>query len=135
AAVSKPPFRAGGATAQTRRFVNRRSLGLLLFITLFVTAFVDWFSATTQRLYVDEDSAPSQQQGTVWQHFGVRGHEVVPEIITSDEARFTFPISLATRQTLRFTAHPDGEASYEISLATGGTSRQLVARRIDRPQP
>ncbi|MFN2621935.1 MAG: hypothetical protein ABR611_03730 [Chthoniobacterales bacterium] len=99
-----------------------------------LAAIIDWFSATTQRLYVDEDSAASQQQGTVWQHFGVRGHEVVPEIITSDEARFTFPVSLSTRQTLRFTAHPDGEAAYEIILATGGTSRQLLARRIDRPQ-
>ena len=106
----------------------------LLLIAVCLAAIIDWFSATTQRLYVEEDSATSQQQGTVWQHFGVRGHEVVPEIITSDEARFTFPISLATRQTLRFTTHPDGEASYEISLATGGTSRQLVARRIDRPQ-
>ena len=106
---------------------------LFLFAVCFA-ATIDWFSATTQRLYVDEDSAASQQQGTVWQHFGIRGHEVVPEIITGDEARFTFPISPATRQTLRFTAIPDGQTAYEIGLASGSTTRQLLARRIDRPQ-
>jgi lysophospholipase L1-like esterase len=106
----------------------------LLLIAVCLAALIDWFSATTQRLYVDEDSAASQQQGTVWQHFGVRGHEVVPEIITGDEARFTFPISLAARQTLRFTTIPDGEATYEINLANGGATRQLIARRVDRPQ-
>ena len=107
---------------------------LLLLIAPFLIAGVDWFSATTTRLYVDEDGAASQQQGTVWQHFGMRGHEVVPEIITSDEARFTFPISASARQTLCFTAHPDEKAAYEIILARGGTPRQLVARTIDHPQ-
>lgn len=103
-------------------------------IALCLVALIDWFSATTTRLYVDEDSAASQQQGTVWQHFGLRGHEVVPEIITADEARFTFPISASSRQTLRFTAHPEGAASYEIFLVTGSNFRQLAANKIDRPE-
>ena len=127
-ALSKPP--SGGSAAARKSWWAK-----LLLIAVLLAAVTDWFSATNQRLYVDQDSVASQQQGTVWQHFGVRGHEVVPEIITGDEARFTFSISLAARQTLRFTAHPDGEATYEINLATGGTTRQLAEHKIDRPQP
>src|SRR6476469_2039701 len=108
AALSKPPSRAEGAKSEGRRFVNRRSLGLILLSAILLIALVDWFSATTHRLYVDEDSAASQQQGTVWQHFGRRGDQVVPEIISADEARFTFPISLPIRHRLEFTAHPEG---------------------------
>jgi len=103
-------------------------------IAVCLIALIDWLSATTTRLYVDEDSAASQQQGTVWQHFGLRGHEVVPEIISADEARFTFPISASSRQTLRFTAHPEGAASYEIFLVTDSASRQLAGNKIERPE-
>src|SRR5712671_6585926 len=122
AALSKPPSaRAEGASSEEkiRRFVNRRSLTCFLLVALFVIALIDWFSASTQRLYVDEDSAAGQQQGTVWQHFGVRGNEVVPEIISRDEARFTFPISLSARHSLSFTAQPEGPAEYEIILRSG----------------
>jgi lysophospholipase L1-like esterase len=126
------PASAGPSSRAIREKKSRWAK--LILIAVCLAAIIDWFSATTHRLYVDEDSVGSQQQGTVWQHFGVRGHEVVPEIISSDEARFTFPIFFSTRQTLRFTAIPDGEATYEINLATGATSRQLAARKIDRPQ-
>ncbi len=136
-AFSKPPANgAGGAKfKQSRsRRLNLRALVGTLLIVLCLVATLDWFSATTTRLYVDEDSAAVQQQGTVWQHFAVRGHEVVPEIISADEARFTFPLSLSSRQTLRFTAYPEGEASYEIVLVTDSVSRQLATRKIERPQ-
>ncbi|HMG04055.1 MAG TPA: hypothetical protein VK581_01260, partial [Chthoniobacterales bacterium] len=46
----------------------------------------DWFTAGTLRLYLDEDSVANRQEGNVWQHFGVRGDEVVPEIISDNEA-------------------------------------------------
>ncbi len=104
-----------------------------LLAAVFLAALIDWLSASTQRLYVDEDSAAGQQQGTVWQHFGVRGSEVVPEIISRDEARFTFPISLAARHSLSFTAQPEGPAEYEIILRSGGTDRQIATGKIDRP--
>ncbi|MDP9100071.1 MAG: GDSL-type esterase/lipase family protein [Verrucomicrobiota bacterium] len=107
-------------------------LGSIL-TAVFLAALVDWFSASTQRLYVDEDSAAGEQQGTVWQHFGVRGNEVVPEIISGDEARFTFPISLSARHSLSFTALPEGSAEYEIVLRSGGTDRQIATGKIDRP--
>jgi lysophospholipase L1-like esterase len=135
-ALSKPP---SPQTAGTRfensgsRFLNGRFLRLLFLIAILFAGLLDWFSATTTRLYLDQDSAASQQQGTVWQHFALRGHEVVPEIITADEARFTFSISRSSRQTLRFTADPDGTASFEIFLVTGSSSRRLVAKEIDRP--
>src|SRR6476469_9223709 len=123
----RPPApHAGGAKSQEekRRFGKLRSWSFLFLAAVGTAAAIDWFSATTTRLYVDEDSAASQQQGTVWQHFGVRGHEVVPEIITADEAHFTFPISFTSRQVLRFTACPEGEAAYEIVLVTDQGSRQ-----------
>ena len=126
-AVAGPTPHAAGAK-------NRSSWKLLFLMAVCFAAAIDWFSATTTRLYVDEDSAASQQQGTVWQHFGVRGHEVLPEIITADEARFTFPISLASRQTLQFTANPEGQAAYEIVLVTNQVSRRLAAGKIDQAE-
>jgi hypothetical protein len=126
---------AGAGPAPHPADAKKRSwLSLLFLSAVCMAAMIDWFSGTTTRLYVDEDSASAQQQGTVWQHFGVRGHEVVPEIITADEARFTFPMSLSSRQTLRFIAHPDGEAAYEIVLVSDQVSRQLMAREIHRAE-
>ena len=101
-------------------------------VAICLAALVDWLSADTQRLYVDEDTAANQQEGTVWQHFGVRGNEVVPEIISRDEARFIFPISLSTPHTLHFTAHPEGAAEYEIVWSNGPFSRNIAASKIDR---
>ncbi|PYI94621.1 MAG: hypothetical protein DME97_01200 [Verrucomicrobia bacterium] len=136
AAISKSPaLHAAGANSgeKTRRFGNRRSLMCFLLVTVFLIALLDWFLASTQRLYVDEDSAAAQQQGTVWQHFAVRGNKVVPEIISRDEARFTFPISLSARHTLRFAVYPDGPAEYEIVLHSDAIDRQIAIRKIDRP--
>jgi hypothetical protein len=99
-----------------------------------VIAGIDWFSATTQRLYVDEDSAASQQEGTVWQHFALRGNAVVPEIISRDEARFVFPISLPARHVLQFSAYPEGPAEYEIILRTDNAERRIASAKIDHPQ-
>jgi lysophospholipase L1-like esterase len=130
-ADSGPPPRAAGANLKNE---SRSSLAVFFLIAIFVFVLLDWVSATTTRLYVDEGSVASQQQGTVWQHFGLRGHEVVPEIISADEARFTFPVSASSRQILQFIAHPEGPASYEIFLVTGSTSRQLAANKIDRPE-
>ena len=90
----------------------------------------DWFSAGTRRLYVDEDSTEARQEGTVWQHFGVRGNEVIPEIISKDRARFVFPVSLGAPHSLSFSAYPAGAAEYKINLRSNGASRQIAARKI-----
>jgi len=110
---------------------NRRSLFFLaaLFV-ISVAAAADWFSATTSRLYVDEDSIANRQEGTVWQHFGIRGNEVVPEIISRDEARFVFPVSLVTPHWLLFSARPEGDAEYKIILRNGAGSQEIAARKI-----
>ena len=104
-----------------------------LFAAFFVVclcAVADWFTAGTARLYVDEDSAANRQEGTVWQHFAVRGNDVVPEIISRDEARFVFPISLATPHWLVFSAHPEGDAEYKIILRNGEALQQIAGRKI-----
>ncbi|HEX7515929.1 MAG TPA: hypothetical protein VF345_01440 [Chthoniobacterales bacterium] len=104
-----------------------------LFAALFalgLCAAADWFTAGTVRLYVDEDSAANRQEGTVWQHFGIRGNDVVPEIISRDEARFVFPVSLATPHWLLFTAHPERDAEYKIILRSGETSQEIAGRKI-----
>jgi lysophospholipase L1-like esterase len=115
-----------------RRFGNRRSLFFLaaLFV-ICVAAAVDWFTATTSRLYVDEDSIASRQEGTVWEHFGIRGNEVMPEIISRDEARFVFPVSLATPHWLLFSARPEGDAEYKIILRNGAGSQEIAAQKIN----
>lgn len=121
------------AAARPSPNVGPNSILWTLLSAICLIALLDWFSATTQRLYIDEDSAAGQQQGTVWQHFGIRGHEVVPEIISADEARFTFPISLSARHSLHFVAHPEGAAEYKILLHTKTADREIAAQRIDRP--
>lgn len=134
-ALSKPPaFHAEGTPFLDgrRRFGNRRSLLWGALFSVCLVALVDWFSAGTQRLYVDEDSAANRQEGTVWQHFGVRGNEVIPEIISRDEARFSFPVSLRAGHTLHFTAHPDGAAEYESVWRDRGSNRKIAARKIDQ---
>jgi hypothetical protein len=132
AAISKSPApQAAGAFSSSRRVRTRTALLCALLIFICVAALIDWFSASTQRLYVDEDSAPAQQEGTVWQHFGLRGNEVVPEIISRDDARFTFPISLSARHSLSFTAYPEGTAEYEIILRTGATDRRVATQKIE----
>ena len=120
------PSRASTPSAVASR---RRWLSSLLFVLSLCAAF-DWFSAGTIRLYVDQDSNASRQQGTVWQHFGVRGNEVVPEIISRDEARFVFPVSLGAPHTFLFSAHPEGEAEYKIVFHQDGTSRQIAGKKI-----
>jgi len=120
------PSRASTPSAVAPR---RRWLSHLLFVLCLCGA-VDWFSAGTFRLYVDQDSIASRQQGTVWQHFGVRGNEVVPEIISRDEARFVFPISLRSPHALFFSAHPEGEAEYKIIFHQDGTSQQIAGEKI-----
>ncbi len=136
AAVSEPPGpHAEGAKFRDngRRFGIRRSLKWLLLIAICLGALFDWLSAGTQRFYLDEDSAANRQEGTAWQHFGVRGNEVVPEIISRDEARFVFPVSLWTPHSLRFSAHPEGEAAYEIIWRSGGTESRVAAQKISGP--
>lgn len=123
---------AGAGEVRSRKIPSRQWPWAMLAV-ISLAALFDWFTASTQHLYIDEDSAASQQEGTVWQHFGVRGNEVVPEIISRDEARFTFPISLTTRHSLQFIACPEGPAEYEIRLRTGGTDRQIATGKIEQP--
>ncbi|MDP9003179.1 MAG: hypothetical protein M3N12_00120 [Verrucomicrobiota bacterium] len=99
-------------------------------IALLLCAAVDWFTAGTTRLYVDEDSLANRQEGTVWQHFGIRGNQVVPEIISRDEARFVFPVSLATPHWLLFSARPEGDAEYKIILRNGAGSQEIAGQKI-----
>jgi hypothetical protein len=134
AASSLPEFRAQAAETETPRFGKRGRWRLALLAALLLITLFDWFSARTLRLYVDEDSAASQQQGTVWQHFAVRGHQVVPQIISDQEARFTFPIALSSRHRLEFTAHPEGSATYEIFLRVGSAERKIASGTIEQPQ-
>jgi lysophospholipase L1-like esterase len=133
AAISKSPTPFADAAKFPdipRRFRNRRSLFWSILVAISLCAMADWFSVRTERLYVDQDSAADRQQGTVWQHFAVRGNAVVPEIVSRDEARFVFPVSLRTPHSLLFSAHPEGEAAYEILWHTAGTTRQIEAKKI-----
>jgi lysophospholipase L1-like esterase len=121
------PARATRARAKASARPVRLFTALL---ALCLCAAADWFTAGTMRLYVDEDSAANRQEGTVWQHFGVRGNDVVPEIISGDEARFVFPVSLATPHWLLFTVQPEGDAEYKIILRSGAASQQIAGRKI-----
>lgn len=93
----------------------------------------DWFAARTRRLYVDEHADATKQAGTVWQHFGIRGHAVVPAIVSRDEGRFVFPINLRTPHKLIFKLKPQGGvASYQIYLRRGGERRLLASETLSK---
>jgi len=92
---------------------------------------VDWLAARTHRLYVDEHADATRQAGTVWQHFGIRGHGVVPEIISRDDGRFVFPVDLRADHQLTFRVRPQGGvASYQIHLRRGDERRLLASETL-----
>lgn len=94
---------------------------------------IDWLTARTHRLYVDEHADATKQAGTVWQHFGIRGHAVVPEIISRDDGRFVFPVNLRAEHQLTFKAKPQGgAASYQIYLRRGEERRLLVSETLSK---
>lgn len=94
---------------------------------------LDWLTARTHRLYVDEHADATRQAGTVWQHFGIRGHAVVPEIISRDDGRFVFPVSLRAEHKLIFKAKPQGgPASYQIYLRRGDERRLLASETLSK---
>ncbi|MEY2564259.1 MAG: hypothetical protein QOH88_2452 [Verrucomicrobiota bacterium] len=137
AALSNPQIpgdEGANFSSVASRFGRRRFWFFLtaLFV-ICVTAAADWFTATTSRLYVDEESIASRQEGSVWQHFALRGNEVAPEIICSDEARFVFPVSQAAPHWLLFSAHPEGDAEYKIILRNGAGPHEISARKITGP--
>src|SRR5215210_9313047 len=94
-----------------------------------VAGLLDWLSARTQRLYVDEHADTSKQVGSVWQHFALRGHNVVPQIVLRDGARLVFPLNLRLPQRLIFAVKPKGSATYEVSRVQGEARSQVVAAR------
>jgi SGNH hydrolase-like domain, acetyltransferase AlgX len=94
---------------------------------------LDWLTARTHRLYVDEHANAARQAGTVWQHFGIRGHRVVPEIISRDDGRFVFPVDLRAEHQLTFKARPQGGvASYQIYLRRGDERRLLASETLSK---
>ncbi len=107
-----------------------------IYAALFVIclcAAADWFTARTRRLYVDEHADATRQAGTVWQHFGIRGHAVVPAIVSRDEGRFVFPIDLRAPHKLIFKLKPQGgAASYQIYLRRGDERRLLASETASK---
>src|SRR5215211_601228 len=92
-----------------------------------VAGLLDWLSARTQRLYVDEHADASKQVGTLWQHFALRGHNVVPQIVLRDGARLVFPLHLRLPQRLNFGVKPKGNATYEVARVQGEARAPVAA--------
>lgn len=123
------------ASLVTGRIVVSRSVRAIYVALLLVCvcAAADWFTARTRRLYVDEHADATKQAGTVWQHFGIRGHGVVPAIVSRDDGRFVFPIDLRLPHKLVFKLKPQGgAASYQIYLRRGDERRLLASETVSK---
>ncbi len=81
----------------------------------------------TDRLTVQEHGSKGKW-GTVRQRYAIKSDQVVPEIITSDDARAVFVVDSLAPRELRFVAQPDGAAEYRI-VAMGDNYRRLIARK------
>lgn len=104
----------------------------LLLIAFCICGVVDWLSAETQRLYVDDRSDASKQVGSVWQHFAIRRNQVVPQIVMRDNARLVFPLQLRVPHKLLFQVKPKKTASYEIARIDDGKRDLLLSETVKR---
>ena len=103
----------------------------LLLVAICLAGMVDWLSVETRRLYV-EDAIAARQQGTVWQHFGIRDEMVVPQIVTKDDARFVFSVNLSAPHRLVVALKPKGAASFEIYWNAPGGRTQIASEKIEK---
>jgi lysophospholipase L1-like esterase len=56
----------------------------------------------------------------------------MPEIISPDKARFSFPVRLSTPHKLSFTAIPQGNCAFEIYLVKESQEKKLLAAAISK---
>jgi lysophospholipase L1-like esterase len=101
-------------------------------IVLVAGATFDCLEIKTQRLYVDQSTAADNQGGTVVQRFVRSGNQITPEIISSANARFSFPSRLSLPHKLLFKAVPEGECAFEVNLISHEQKRQLLSETINR---
>ncbi|MBA2241971.1 MAG: hypothetical protein H0W04_03645 [Chthoniobacterales bacterium] len=125
-------LREDAAVVRQRKPWWRFVLPNILLIVICTTGVLDYFSAETQRLYVDDHSDPSKQVGSVWQHFAIRRNQVVPQIVMRDEAHLVFPLRLRLPHRLLFEVKPKGKASYEIYQTKAGKRQLLISETIEQ---
>src|ERR1700704_6408267 len=115
--------------------MNRKhALSFLYFLQMSVAIALlgQWLYVATYRLYL-EDRTDTGKQGTAWQHFVVENDNVVPQIVTRNDARISFDLKLPITSTLRFRATPDGPAGYEVYLVRNGTKQLLQQNQFSGP--
>jgi len=93
-----------------------------------------WLCVSTHRLYLGErqtteSSAPTRAR----QRFEIAGGRVEPQILTSEDARLSFPVDLRRPSELRLRAVPGSHATIEIALVQQGARRVLVRRSLSEP--
>jgi lysophospholipase L1-like esterase len=108
----------------------KRRVGRLLLVAEALALILlvrNFLYVTTWRLYLDGPQARTSAAGAA-QRFEVEGGRVVPEILVPSDDRIRFAVRMARPSTVRFTARPAGDSSYEVALIAGGGERQVVGR-------
>ncbi len=93
-------------------------------VLLGMIALGDWLGGRTERLTVQGRA----DRGTVRQRYAIKSGQVVPQMITVDDARAVFSVAADAPRELRFVAEPEGAAEYRV-VAIGENSRRLVAKK------
>lgn len=90
-----------------------------------------WLSASTYRLYLDEQQPPKASiPASAQQRFEVRGDRVEPQILTTEEEHLSFPVNFPWPSQLRVRAVPKDQAVIEIAVVEQDARRTLFRRTV-----
>ena len=90
-----------------------------------------WLCVSTHRLYLGErQTTQSAAPARARQRFEVGGGRVEPQILTSEDARPSFPVDFPRPSELRLRAVPGSQATLEIAIVQQGARRVLYRRRL-----
>ncbi len=108
-------------------------LGAILCVLACTLAW-QWLCVSTYRLYLDEKRAPEMLASrSARQRFDLAGDRVVPQIVSAEDERLSFPVGFARPSRLHLKVIPKNQATFEIALIEGGSRRVFSRQRVSGP--